>query len=213
MNTSTENPKPVSGIKSINFFRDGAGRCCDRCGTFIKNVTLVTFKDGVSQSFGTECINKVLDGDNSLQNLWKKNAKVLAKWQSYLAILSRPVAEIPVDPRGYYGRGFYFIADDKGDSISCGEILIIKGKEYPGSSNCYAFHPTRLDENALASFDGQRTFDMRSCGLTSWEANTVENWEKKCLEGIESKKRWLTREIARIEKFLARILEKGLVKP
>lgn len=202
----------MTSIKSIAYFRDGQGRCCDRCGTFIKNVTLVAFKDGTQQSFGTECINKVLSGDNSLQSLWNKNLRLLQKWQAYLRILSLPVEEMPVDPRGYYGRGFYFIADDKGKALSCGELYIRDGKEYKGSDNCYCFHPTKVEEPGLSGFTGAKTFDMRACGRSGWEADTLENWAIKCNASIEAKKNWLTREIARIEKFLARVLEKGLVK-
>lgn len=206
--------KPMSGLKSVAFFRDNTGRCCDRCGTFIKNVALVNFKDGSYQSYGSECINKILDGDNSLVRLWKHNSKMLKRWQEYLEILSLPYDQMPVDKRGYYGRGWFMVADREGKAFTCGYLYKAKsGQEINSQGNhTYCFHPTHIEEPGLSSFTGAQTFDMRgAAGGTAWEPFTQENWSKKCVANIEAKKAWLTIEIDRVGKFLARILEKGLV--
>jgi len=205
--------KPTSGMKSIAYFRDGTGRCCDRCGTFIKNVALITFKDGSYQSYGSECIEKVLAGDLSLLKLWKTNYKLLQKWQRYLEILSRPVDKIPFDTRGYYDRGVFFVSDDEGKGICCGmRYNLPSSGRLIIHSGCNIFHPTHVTEPALAGMTGAQTFDMRgAAGGSAWEPYTRENWEKKCRADLEAHKAWLAFEIDRISKFLARILEKGLI--
>lgn len=211
--TPATTARPITGLKSIAYFRDGTGRCCDRCGTFIKNVALVSLKDGTMMSYGSECIEKVLAGDNSLLKLWKTNYKLLQKWQRYLEILSRPVDQIPFDKRGYYDRGVFFVCDDEQKGICCGmRYNLPSSGRLIVHSGCNIFHPTHITEPALSRFDGRETFDMRGpTGGSAWERYTLENWQKHCLAHLEAHKAWLAFEIDRIGKFLARILEKGLI--
>jgi len=195
-----------TGIKSVNFFRDGAGRCCDRCGTFIKNVALVTFKDGTAQSYGSECINKILSSDNSLVALWKKNARRVQHLQACLDILNRPEDQLPLGKRAVNDEtgAFRFIADEKGAWMTVGS------KRWPSGSLHMLFVPTPADI-AAAKFTGAKTFDMRDAGRSCWEPWTLENWQAKCRFSIEDGKAWLQAEIERISAFLARILAKGLI--
>lgn len=192
-----------SAIKSVGNFQYGKneGSTCDRCGAGIKNVFVVNYQDGTSSRYGSECIHKILGGDTSLVSLWKKNAKLLVKFQKHLEILSLPYEQMPVDARGYYGRGVYFVNDETGGSMC--------------HSHMY-FHPTKLDDHA--EFDGSETFDMRACNkvsdktrrYTAWERNTKENWFIKCECSIKEGREFLTKRIGEIETFLARILSKGI---
>lgn len=201
MNTPTPTaPKPITGIKSVAFFRDGQGRCCDRCGTFIKNVALVTTKDGTSLSYGSECIEKILSGDTSLQGLWNKNFKLLQKFQRHLEILNMPADQMPVGKQAINaGRDdtTRFIAENDKGSWMCHEH--------------YYFHPG--PQYRPHNLDGRRQFDMRNMGKTSWEPYTAENWDAKCAYNIEEGKKWLQVRIDRISNFLARVMNKGLVTP
>ena len=116
-----------SGIKSVGFTQKvmRAGDTfiptgtCDRCGTGIKNVFVVTYRDGSVQNYGSECINKILSNAPDMKSLFAKNAKLLKRYQDYLTILSGPAEAMP---RGseYYGSGLYFIADSEGKDISFG---------------------------------------------------------------------------------------------
>jgi hypothetical protein len=192
--------KIPTGIRSVAFFRDGTGRCCDRCGTFIKNVALVTTKDGSSLSYGSECIEKILSGDTSLQSLWNKNFKLLQKFQRHLEILNLPADQMPVGKRAINerpGDTTRFIAENDKGSWMCHDHYYF----HPGVE----FRPTNLD--------GQRTFDMRKMGngKTYYEAYTVENWDALRAFDIEQGKQWVQVRITRISAFLSRVLEKGLV--
>lgn len=200
------NTKPITGIRTVNFFRDGRGRCCDRCGTFIKNVALVTYKDGESLSYGSECINKILSGDTTLKGLWRRNAKKLQHYQACLEILSRPEPQMTIGRRAINddNGAFRFIADENGGWMMGG------GVKYPSMSTHYFFHPMPMDV-AAAKFTGARTFDMREAGLTAWEPYTLVNWQIKCRASIEDGKAWFQQEITKLSAFLGRILAKGLV--
>jgi hypothetical protein len=89
---------------------------CDRCGQGIKYVSLVTYKDGETQKYGSECINKILAEEPTLAKLFETNSKKLAKYQDYLSILEGPIEKMPYG-REYFGRGLYFIADSNGKDI------------------------------------------------------------------------------------------------
>ena len=183
----TDTTKPVpTGIKSVNVFRDGAGRCCDRCGTFIKIVALVAYKDGITQSYGSECINKILSGDNRLVTLWKQNARRVQHYQACLEILNRHEDQLPLGKQAVNDEtgAFRFIADEKGSWMTVGSA------RYPSSSAHMLFVPTPTNI-AAAKFTGAKTFDMRDAGRTCWEPWTLENWQFKCRASIEDGKAWL----------------------
>lgn len=187
--------KPIKSALRVSCYVASPVETCDRCSAGIKYVSVVHFADGVSQKFGSECINKILNQDNSLKAQFKKNSELLRRYKRYLEILSMPEDQMPIDARGYYDRGFYFVADDDGKTLCVGHNF---------------FHPTKLDDHA--QLDGSQTFDMRSCGKGAWEPSTRENWAIKCRHEIAQGRKELEGHIARIEKFLAAVLRKAQPK-
>lgn len=180
--------KPLTGILKVGYTQmvhqagdniQPAGTC-DRCGTCIKHVFVVTYRDGSVQKYGSECINKILSNAPTLKSLFSKNSKLLIKYQSYLAILSAPLDQAS---RGqeYYGAGFYFIADNDGKDICF---------------NNYFFHPTVDEKNA----DHQRRVNPA-------------DWAIRCDKDAKIGVAKLEKEIARIESFLGRVIEKAVDKP
>ena len=118
-NNATRDAKGTGIARVHCYVAPGRTETCDRCSRDIRHVCLVTWKDGRSERFGIECINKILGGDTSLQTLFKKNQKLAEKYAHYLDVLSR---EPELMPRGseYFGSGLFFIADDDGKDISLG---------------------------------------------------------------------------------------------
>lgn len=177
-----------NGIKSVSFtqmtHRSGdhiqpAGTC-DRCGTCIKNVFVVIYRDGSIQNYGSECINKILANAPSMKTLFHKNAKLLRRYQDYLAILTGSPDSMP---RGseYYGSGLYFIADSEGKDIYIPTHAL--------------FHPVfDVDKNA----SGQH-----------YIVKSAEQHVAQCMKGIGTDVLKLQVEIARLEDFLARVLRKA----
>jgi hypothetical protein len=191
------NMKNISGIKSVSSYVASPVECCDRCSQGIKQVYVVIYKDGLREKFGCECINRILAGDNSLKSLFKRNAAKLKKYQRYLEILSLPEADIPIREEGYFGRGFNMIADDSGRALCFDH---------------YFFHPTKLGEQV--GFSGRQEhvcFGVRPGG-SCWMMDTQENWTDRCRYEIEKGRAKLQAEIARIEKFLARVVAKGMAQ-
>lgn len=192
MNETTN--RPPSAIASVSTYIAAPVETCDRCSAAIKIVTVVVYKDGFREKFGSECINKILSGDTSLKSLFNRNVKRLAKAKRILEIFSRPLDQIPHD-RGYRD-GFYMIAEENG-----GRAICLKH---------YYFHPTYLVD---AHFSGQvehACFGTKPFG-TCWIADTRENWEKRCISELEDGKAELRKQIDRLEKFLARVLAKGML--
>jgi len=186
-----ETPKQITGMRRLSFYTASPVETCDRCSQGIKHVALVTMKDGTSQKYGMDCINKILEGDTSLKSLFAKNAKLLKKYEAWLAILSRPFAEIPHTAE-YYNSGIFIITDaeDKMISVSQGSIL---------------FHPTvDLEKNAGSRYPANGK--VQSIPGKGWVAYTPELREQIALEKLEAGKVWLTAEIERIGAFLARML-------
>lgn len=105
-----------SAIRNVSYYTATPVTSCDRCSTGIKNVFVVTYKDGEKQKFGSECINKILGGKDNLLSLFKKNSELLKKYLDYVAILTGPVEQMPRG-REYFGSGKFFIADSKGKDI------------------------------------------------------------------------------------------------
>lgn len=188
----TDTKREPSAIRSVRCYVASPVETCDRCAAGIKYVTVVTYADGLRAKFGSECINKILSGDTSLKKLYDKNVKLLKKYTRYLEILSLPFDEMPAE-FSYYDRGFYMVTDDDGKAILLDH---------------YFFHPTKVDADKLDVFDGRPTFDMRPFGPYG-APYTLENWTKKCTGEIEDGKAHLTKEIARIGGFLARVLAKA----
>lgn len=178
----------MTGIKSVSYtqmtHRAGdhiqpAGTC-DRCGTGIKHVFVVAYADGSIQNYGSECINKILANAPSLKTLFNKNAKLLRRYQDYLSILTGKPEDMP---RGneYYGSGLYFVADSEGKDI----YIPTHG----------VFHPIfDVEKNA----SGQH-----------YRVANVEQRTSDCMKAIAKDVVIVQAEIARLEKFLARMLAKA----
>lgn len=179
---------PDSGIKSVSFTqmvhcageRFQPAGTCDRCGTGIKNVFVVVYRDGSVQNYGSECINKILANAPSMKTLFHKNAKLLRRYQDYLTILTGSVESMP---RGseYYGSGLYFIADSEGKDI----YIPTHG----------LFHPL---------FDA----DKNTSGQ-HYHVKSAEQHVARCMADIAKDVLTLQTEIARLESFLARVLAKA----
>lgn len=165
-----------SAIKSVSFYQAAPVETCDRCGAGIKYVAIVTYRDGETQRYGSECINKILDNSPTLKSLFAKNAKLLKRYAAYMAILSGPVDAMP---RGseYFGSGLYFIGDGEGKDIMFKR---------------YCFHPI---------YDAEKNANGRNYVVTDAAKRLTEN-----MAAIEAMKVELTTEIARLEGFLAKVL-------
>lgn len=170
----------MSGIIRVGYYQAAPIERCDRCGQGIKHVFVVKYRDGVTEKYGSECINKILAGDTSLKSLFNKNAKLLQKYQRYLAVLNMPEEEMP---RGseYFGSGLYFIGDGEGKDIS-----------FDGH---WQFHPI---------YDA----DKNGAGVHYVVTNPQDRLKRDRAE-IEKGKVYLQKEITRIEGFLARVLAKA----
>jgi len=171
-----------SAIKSVSCYTACPVETCDRCGSAINLVNVVTLKDGTSQKFGSECINKILAGDTSLKGLFAKNAKLLKRYKNWLETLRLPVEQWPVGS-DYYNSGFFFVAATNGEEIRYGKS---------GSS---LFHPLHFAKPSSPYFrDGAQGDRIKADHAAK----------------PELARQYLAAEILRIESFLARIVAKGL---
>lgn len=187
----------MSGLKAVSFYRDSVGCTCDRCGTYIKNVALVTYVDGERARYGSECIEKVLGKKTTLAGLWRKNARLLKVRQMDLEALELPEDQMNAKPgNGCVGHFIIRNRDDKWVTVDRG---------------CIVFHPTRFSETAKERMNGECRLDMRSMGLSAWEPCTEENMTRLHRDNLEKGKAWLRQEIAKLQTFLARVLAKGLI--
>lgn len=173
----------ASAIRRVSYYMAAPVECCDRCSAGIKHVFTVHYKDGAREKFGSECINKILSGDTSLKGLFNRNVKKLQKYQRFLAALSLPPEQMPRG-REYFGSGLYFIADETGEDVF--------------AETHWFFHPL-YDEEKNAIGPNYIVRDPR-------EHADIAKRE------IEGGKTWLAAEIARIEGFLGRVIQKGLVQ-
>jgi len=169
-----------SAISSVTCYTASPVETCDRCSAGIKYVSLVRYKDGTSERYGSECINKILDGDTSLKSLYNKNVKLLKRYRESLDVLRRPYNEMP---RGseYYGSGLYFIAG-------------FDGKDLMGDG-CWIFHPI---------YDEEKNSSGQHYVVTDPAARLA-----RCEADMNKAMSFYIAEIERIEKFLARILNKA----
>lgn len=185
----------ATGIRRVTYYIAYPVETCDRCSAAIKQVARVEWKDGTVRKYGSECINKILGGDTSLKSLFKKNSLLLRKYQKWLDVASRPVGQIPKGHE-YYGSGIYVICDDDGE-----EIYVER--------SCIMFHPdVDLDRNAGSNY----AFVDADTAARHSGKKTYEQFRDGCFKSIEKGKEYLQREVERLESFLARIIEKGLVK-
>lgn len=169
----------ANAIKSIHYYIASPVECCDRCSQGIKHVALVTYRDGETQKYGMDCIERVLANVPTLVGLFRKNLKLATKYRDYLAILTGPVEQMPRG-REYFGSGQYFIADSKGTDIFLER---------------WVFHPLYdVEKNAI--------------GPNYVIKDPAEN-EARCRREIDRMVAKLRSELERIEGFLARALTKA----
>ena len=166
----------ISAISRVTYFQASPVHTCDRCSQGIKHVFSVTFRDGLRQEYGSECINRVLDAEPTLRSLFAKNSRLLQKRQRALRALSLPDDQMPRG-REYYGSGLYFVADEQGEDVM---------------TTHWFFHPiydvekNQSGERYVVTDDAKRLAEIR--------------------KDIEQGKAWLAKEIDRIELFLAKVL-------
>lgn len=167
----------ASAIRKVTFYTAAPVETCDRCSAGIKYVALVTYRDGQTQKYGSECINKILDNAPSMRTLFNKNAKLMKRYQGYLKVLSGPVEAMP---RGqeYYGSGLYFIGDGEGKEIFFGTH--------------YFFHPI---------IDAEKNANGEHYVVTN-EAERL----KRDMAAIAADLPKIAAEISRLELFLAKVL-------
>lgn len=167
-----------SGIKRVTFYTASPVECCSRCSAGIKYVALVEYRDGVTEKYGSECINKILSAAPDMRKLFSKNEKLLKRYTDALEIFSRKPEDMPRG-REYYGSGLYFVADSTGKDIS---------------TTHWFFHPLPdVERNAQSG---------------RYPIGDVRRYTEKQLAAIKEGKAWLQKEVTRIEVFLARILNK-----
>ena len=170
-----------SGIKSVSYYIASPVECCDRCSAGIKHVFAVSYKDGQTQKYGSECINKILANAPNLKTLFAKNSKLLIKYRGWLSILTGPVENMP---RGseYFDSGLFFIGDSEGRDIFV--------------DRHWFFHP-------LPDFE-------KNAGGGRYVADP-NTYAEKCMAEINGKRgvSWLQAEVSRLELFLGRVLAKA----
>lgn len=173
-----------SAVRKVSYYQASPVECCSRCSAGIKHVFVVSYTDGLTEKYGSECINKILDGDTSLGSLFNKNVKLLAKHQRALEAISSPEGTMP---RGseYFGSGLYFVADSEGKDVM--------------ADGHFFFHPVYDQE--------------KNHGGDKYVVKDTAAYVQKCHQEIEGKrgKQWLAAQISRIETFLGRVVQKGLL--
>lgn len=126
----------LNGIKAVRNYDCGENsqnrEICDRCGTQIRYVFTVTFVDNVTKKFGSECINKILAGDNSLKTLFKKKQKEAIELAQKIEILKRDPDDMPRGPE-YFGTGIYTIGDPNAKLVNGAMPSLMWGRVF--------FHP------------------------------------------------------------------------
>ena len=189
----------VSGLRRVSYYvAPGAVEICDRCGAAIRIVAVVEWRDGTKQKYGSECINKILGGDTTLKGLFKKNFNLLRQFQGWLDVLNRPVNQIPKG-REYFKSGLYMITDDNGKDI------------HASKTGAFLFHPDAdLERNAVSDYAFLQ--EGESLPYHTSGKMTYAQFQAKRLKEIEDAKVWLQDQISRLESFLAKVVEKGLIK-
>lgn len=172
-----QNKLDANGIKSVTSYTACPVECCDRCSQGIKYVFAVTYKDGLVQRYGMECIKHILENAPSLRTLFTKNAKLLQRYNEYISILTGPVDQMPRG-REYFNSGLYFIADRSGKDISFHQ---------------WFFHPIYDVEKNQSG-----TAYVQKCSPAERAA--------ECTKEIEKTVPKIKAEIARLEAFLAKVM-------
>jgi hypothetical protein len=108
--------------------------------------------------------------------------------------LNRPVDKIP-KVKEYYGSGIWIIGDDEGETITQEGSRIL-------------FHPdVDLERNATSQYAFPEPGQPKQYGQEDYD-----EFRKKSLNEIEKARQLIEKEVAKLQAFLARIIEKGLLK-
>jgi hypothetical protein len=171
-----------TAIKSVTPYTAAPVETCDRCGTGIKYVFAVTYRDGETLKYGSECIKKILDHAPDMLKLFNANAKKLATFKRGYAILSGPVGDMPRG-REYYGSGMYFVGDGQGEDVFFKH---------------WFFHPIMdTDKNQSGS---------------RYVQDDPDGFEAKRLKEIAADLPAMKAEIERLELFLAKVMRCAAAK-
>jgi len=170
----------TTAVRSVFYYTASPVTSCDRCSQGIKHVAQVTYKDGLVQKYGLDCIEKILAAVPDLRTLYLRNAKLLTKYQRYLQILTGPAEDMPYG-REYFNSGQYFIGDGNGKDLFC--------------FDSWAFHPL---------CDWEKNQSGNQYVIKDKAAS-----DARCQDDINRKVIKLRSEIERIEGFLARVLSKA----
>lgn len=182
----------AGSIARVRSYTASPVETCDRCAAAIKFVTVVTFRDGVTQRFGSECINRVLAGETSLAKLVQKNLKLDRKYEAWVDVLSR-APELMPRGREYYGSGMYFLADDSGADI-------FVGTDPARAASKWIWHP-------------MPDWTRNQAGDRYVQEITPEAYRAKAQVDIDAARAWVESQRERIGLFLARALAKVNLTP
>jgi hypothetical protein len=163
-------------IARVTYYTATEPTCCDRCAQEIKNVAVIRFADETIYRVGLDCAKRILDANPTAAKLFAKNVKLLSQLQDYQRILSGDPKDMPYG-REYFNSGLYFIADSKGKDITWKR---------------YVFHPLwDVEKNRRGS---------------AYVVQHIEAERAKFMKDIQVMLADVTAEIARIERFLAKIM-------
>jgi len=165
-------------MKTIEKLTSYRGDCsCDHCGTGIKNIYAVTYIDGETYRFGSECIFKIIGAQPTLKKMIKTKIERIQQLKHWVEILEMPHDKMP---RGdeYNNSGLFFVIDPQAKSKRKKAI----------SYGSYIWHPV-MDWEKNQS--GQ---------------NYVEDSKQAFIDdaviGIEKKKAEMLAEISKAENFI-----------
>ena len=113
-------------------------------------------------------------------------------------MLNRPVEQIPKGQE-YFKSGMFMIADDNGEEI------------HASRTGGFLFHPdVDLERNAMSEYallqEGESSPYQTSGKMT------YAKFQAKSMKGIEEGRMWLKEQVSRLESFLAKVVEKGMLK-
>jgi len=186
-----QNPQNISSITRVKYYDLGkAVKNCDRCGLGIRYIHEVNFIDGQKLVYGSDCIYKILAGDNNLLTFYKKKQKLLSRLNEILDVLSRNPEEIP---RGseYFDSGLFFIGNGKTIKTKHGE----KKQDLIHGSRWF-FHPI-IDESKNLNSDRRRD---------------PSKFKEKSMDDIKNRIPKIKAEADLCERFLAQYLNKVAIR-
>jgi hypothetical protein len=132
-------------IKSVTVNK-GRGNTCEACGQGILYEHIITYADGSTKTFGSECVMGKIAQAPDKAKLLNKRLRQLAKYQDYKTCLAAPM---PPVGSSYHDRGYYFVSDSEGKDIQIDYSLVVWGSRSGGH---YVFHPLHADKPVPEQF-------------------------------------------------------------